>query len=165
MYIQDEKMFEEAMKLREELQKELWSMAEGLVKAGDHESEYVRAAIKKYRPELEEWEVKSLAWDCGTWMWVPSTNCPEEVKRLVEQYNELIVKCQQPGRRYVVYYCTEFDGGCHGTGAHDTVEEALASVDDAEDGAYNFEIWDRKEGKWYKIEWSEEKGDRVMIPK
>lgn len=96
-------------------------------------------------------------------MRVPSTNCPEEVKRLVEQYNELIVKCQQPGR-YVVYYCTEFDGGCHGTGAHDTVEEALASVDDAEEGAYNFEMWDRKEGTWYKIKWSEEKGGRVIIP-
>lgn len=161
MYVENGKLYKEAVKLREELWKELES---GHIKAGSHDNEYVMETIRRHRPNLEDWEVKTLAWESGTEMWVPLEGCLKEVREKVEEYNELIVKCQRDPGRYAVYYCMETDGACHSTGAYRTVEEAMESIDSAEEGAYNFEIWDRKERAWYKVKWSEEKGDRVMVP-
>lgn len=161
MYVKVEKLHQEA-KLYQEA---IWEAhRSGHIKAGNHDNEYVLAAIRRHRPNLEEWEVKVLAWESGTQMWVPLEGCPEEVRKKVDEHNELIIKCQQTPRRYAVYYCLETDGACHGTGAYHTVEEALRSLDFAEEGAYKFEVLDRKEGKWYKVQWDEEKGDRVMVP-
>ena len=160
MYIENGELYKEAVKLGEELWKELES---GHIKAGSHDNEYVVETIRRHRPNLEDWEVKTLAWESGTQMWVPLDGCPEEARKKVEEYNALIVKCQRDPGRYAVYYCMETDGACHSTGAYRTAEEALASIDYAEEGAYNFEILDRKEGVWYKVKWDEEKGDRVMI--
>lgn len=160
MYIENVQLYKEAVKLREELWKELES---GHIKAGSHDDEYVMETIRRHRPNLEDWEVKTLAWESGTDMRVPLEGCPRKALKKVEEYNALIVKCQRAPGRYAVYYCMETDGACHSTGAYHTVEEALASVDHAEEGAYNFEVLDRKEGKWYKVQWDEEKGDRVMI--
>ena len=157
MYIENGKLYKEATKLGEEL----WAEYEGgRIKPGSHDNEYVTATIRRHRPNLEDWEVKTLAWESGTEMWIPLEGCSEEVRKKVEMYNELIVKCQRDPGRYAVYYCMETDGACHSTGAYRTAEEALASIDYAEEGAYNFEILDRKEGVWYKVQW---KGDRVMI--
>jgi len=160
MYIENVSLYQEAVKLGEEL----WNEYEGgRIKPGSHDNEYVTATIRRHRPNLEDWEVKTLAWESGTEMWIPLEGCPEEVRKKVEMYNELIVKCQRDPGRYAVYYCMETDGACHSTGAYSTAEEALDSVDYAEEGAYNFEVLDRKEGKWYKVQWDEEKGGRVMI--
>lgn len=161
MYVKNKSLYQEATKLGEELWEELDS---GHIKAGSHDNEYVVATIRRYRPDLEDWEVKTLAWESGTQMWVPLEGCPEEARKKVEMYNELIVKCQRDPGRYAVYYCMETDGAVHSTGAYRTAEEAMASIDYAEEGAYNFEVWDRKERAWYKVKWSEEKGDRVMVP-
>ena len=160
MYIENVRLYQEATKLGEGLWKEFEA---GHVKVGNHDSEYVVETIRRHRPNLEDWEVKTLAWESGTEMWIPLEGCAEGVRKKVEMYNELIVKCQRDPGRYAVYYCMETDGACHSTGAYRTAEEALASIDYAEEGAYNFEILDRKEGVWYKVKWDEEKGDRVMI--
>ena len=160
MYVKNESLYQEATKLGEELWKEFEA---GHIKLGSHDNEYVIETIRRHRPDLEGWEVKTLAWESGTRMRVPLEGCPEEVREKIEEYNGLIVKCQRDPGRYAVYYCLETDGACHSTGAYRTAEEALASIDYAEEGAYNFEIWDRKEGAWYKVKWSVEKGDRVMI--
>jgi len=160
MYIENVRLYQEATKLGEELWKEFEA---GHIKVGGHDSEYVIETIRCHRPDLEDWEVKTLAWESGTQMWVPLDGCPEEVRKKVGEYNALIIKCQRGPGRYAVYYCMETDGACHSTGAYRTAEEAMASIDYAEEGAYNFEILDRKEGVWYKAQWDEEKGDRVMI--
>ena len=160
MYIENGELYKEAVKLGEELWEELES---GHIKAGSHDSEYIKETIRRHRPNLEDWEVKTLAWESGTDMRIPLEGCNEEVRKKVEEYNALIVKCQRDPGRYAVYYCVEADGACHSTGAYRTAEEALASIDHAEEGAYNFEVLDRKEGKWYKVQWDDEKGDRVMI--
>jgi len=160
MYIENVRLYQEATKLGEEL----WGEFEaGRIKVGSHDNEYVMETIRRHRPDLEDWEVKTLAWESGTQMWVPLEGCPAETQKKVAQYNELIIKCQRDPGRYAVYYCMETDGACHSTGAYRTAEEALASIDHAEEGAYNFEVLDRKEGVWYKVQWDEEKGDRVMI--
>ena len=161
MYVENKSLYQEAMKLGEEL----WDEFEGgRIKPGSYDNEYVVATIRRYRPDLEEWEVKTLAWESGTQMWVPLEGCSEETQKKADAYNELIVKCQRDPGRYAVYYCLETDGAIHSTGTYRTVEEALRSLDYAEDGAYKFEVLDRKEGVWHKVQWDEEKGDRVMIP-
>src|SRR5690606_28386682 len=92
MYIENGKLYKEAVKLGEELWKELES---GHIKAGSHDNEYVVATIRRHRPNLEDWEVKTLAWESGTEMWVRLEGCLKEVREKVEEYNELIVKCRR----------------------------------------------------------------------
>src|SRR5690606_3123006 len=126
MYVKNESLYQEATKLGEELWKEFEA---GHIKLGSHDNEYVIETIRRHRPDLEGWEVKTLAWESGTRMRVPLEGCPEEVREKIEEYNGLIVKCQRDPGRYAVYYCLATDGVSPCTCAARSAVQAVYTTD------------------------------------